>query len=288
MNKKRLSVWLLLLTPLGLPLQACAQDVPAREITNITGDLYRVTDNIHRTAFLVTPDGIILADPISVDFATWLRAELDERYDVPVRYVLYSHHHDDHASGGAAFADTATFVGHENMIPNLAREADNPIYKDVRPPDVTFTDRMTVTLGGKTVEMIHALPSHSDDSAIIRFLDERTIFVVDFVNVARVPFENMRGGPVAPLIAANKHLQATVDYDIVAAGHGPVGNKADVDDSTRYLEVLLAEVMASIEAGRSLEEMQETILMEDFSHYIGYDLWREQNVQGAYQGLMGE
>jgi len=288
MNNKCLSVWPLLLTPLGFALQACAQDAPAREITNITGDLYRVTDNIHRTAFLLTPEGIILADPINVDFSIWLKTELDERYDVPVRYVLYSHHHDDHASGGAAFADTATFVGHENMMPNLAREADNPIYKDVRPPDVTFADRMTVTLGGKTVEMIHALPSHSDDSAIIRFPGERTIFVVDFVNVGRVPFENMRGGPVAPLIAANKHLQATVDYDIVAAGHGPVGNKADVDDSTRYLEVLLAEVMASIEAGRSLEEMQETILMEDFSHYIGYDLWREQNVQGAYQGLMDE
>ena len=288
MNKKRLSVCLLLLTPLGLALQARAQDTSAREITNITGDLYRVTDNLHRTAFLVTPEGIILTDPINVDFSIWLKAELDERYEEPVRYVLYSHHHDDHASGGAVFADTATFVGHENMIPNLAREADNPIYKDVRPPDVTFAERITVTLGGKTVEMIHALPSHSDDSAIIRFPDERTIFVVDFVNVGRVPFENMRGGPVAPLIAANKHLQATVDYDIVAAGHGPVGNKADVDNSTRYLEVLLAEVTAGIEAGRSLEEMQETILMEDFSHYVGYDLWREQNVQGAYQGLMGE
>jgi len=288
MNNKCLSVCLLALIPLGLVLQACAQDSPAREITNITGDLYRVTDSAHRTAFLVTSEGIILTDPISVDFSIWLKAELDERYDVPVRYVLYSHHHDDHASGGAVFADTATFVGHANMIPNLAAEADNPIFDDVRPPDVTFTERMTVTLGGKTVEMIRALPSHSDDSAIIRFPDERTIFVVDFVNVGRVPFENMRGGPVAPWIAANKHMQATVDYDIVAPGHGPVGNKADVDDSTRYLEVLLAEVTAGIEAGRSLEEMQETILMEDFSHYLAYDQWREQNIQGAYQGLMGE
>ena len=289
MNNKCLSVWLLLLPLLGLTLQVRAQDdAPAREIINITGDLYRVTDNAHRTAFLLTPEGIILTDPISVDFSTWLKAELDERYDVSVRYVLYSHHHDDHASGGAVFADTAIIVGHENMIQNLAREADNPIYKDVRPPDVTFTDRFAVSLGGKTVEMIHALPSHSDDSVIIRFLDERTIFAVDFVNVGRVPFENMRGGPVAPLIAANKHLQATVDYDIAALGHGPVGNKADVDDSTRYLEVLLAEVTAGIEAGRSLEQMQETILMEDFSHYAGYDVWRAQNVQGAYQGLMGE
>jgi glyoxylase-like metal-dependent hydrolase (beta-lactamase superfamily II) len=288
MNNKCLSVFLMIVAPLGLALQACAQDTPAREITNITGDLYRVTDSAHRTVFLVTSEGIILTDPISVDFANWLKAELADRYDVPVRYVLYSHYHDDHASGGDAFADTATFVGHENMIPNLEREAGNPIFANVRPPDVTFADRMTVTLGGKTVEMIHALPSHSDDSAIIRFPDESTIFAVDWVNVRRVPFENLGGGPVAPWIAANKHMQATVDYDIVAPGHGPVGNKADVDDSTRYLEVLLADVTEGIEAGLTLEELQETVLMEDFSGYAQYDVWREMNVQGTYQGLMGE
>jgi glyoxylase-like metal-dependent hydrolase (beta-lactamase superfamily II) len=288
MNNKWRSVSLALVVMFGLALQACVQTEPAREIINVTGDLYRVTDTAHRTVFLVTSEGIILADPISVDFANWLKAELAERYDVPVRYVLYSHHHDDHASGAAAFADTATLVGHENMIPNLAREADNPIFQDVRSPDVTFTDRISVTLGGKTVEMIHALPSHSDDSAIIRFPGERTIFAVDFVNVGRVPFENLGGGPVAPWIEANKHLQATVNYDIVVPGHGPVGTPADVDDSTRYLEVLLADVTEGIEAGLTLEELQETVLMEDFSHYLQYDVWREQNVQGAYQGLMGE
>ena len=166
----------------GLVLQACVPTGPTREIMNIAGDLYRVTDDNHRTVFLVTSEGIILSDPISADFANWLKVELAERFDVPVRYVLYSHHHWDHASGAAAFADTATLIGHENMIPNLAREADDPSFQDVQLPDVIFADRMTVTLGGKMVEMIYALPSHSDDSAVIHFLNERAIFAVDFFN----------------------------------------------------------------------------------------------------------
>ena len=33
------------------------------------------------------------------------------RFKVPVRYVLYTHHDWDHASGGVVFADTAEFVG---------------------------------------------------------------------------------------------------------------------------------------------------------------------------------
>jgi glyoxylase-like metal-dependent hydrolase (beta-lactamase superfamily II) len=91
-----------------------------REITQIQGDLYRARNGNWYTVFLVTPAGIILGDPINETFAPWLRAELDTRFPGrPVRYVVYSHSHFDHAAGGAAFADTATFVGHENMLRNL-------------------------------------------------------------------------------------------------------------------------------------------------------------------------
>ena len=284
----RLTAISILIVALPVTQSALAQDEPFREIVNITGDLYRATNNAHHTAFLVTSEGIILTDPIGTDFATWLKAELDERFGVPVRYVLYSHYHDDHASGGAVFEDTAEFIGHDNTPVNLAREQGNEIFAEVRAPDRTYSDRTSVTLGGKTVEMIYALPSHSDDSSIIRFPDERTIFAVDFVNVRRVPFQTMGGGDIATWIAANHHLQSTVDYDIVAPGHGPIGTRADVDDSTRYLEDLLAAVSEAVDAGMSLEEAQQSVLMEDYSDYAQYDVWRAMNVQGVYERLTAE
>src|SRR5688572_11817622 len=92
---------------------------PAREILPLTGDLYRARNGNWYAIFLVTPDGIILGDPINPAFATWLKDELGKRFKVPVRYVVYSHSHFDHASGGAVFADTATFVAHENMLRNM-------------------------------------------------------------------------------------------------------------------------------------------------------------------------
>ena len=93
---------------------------PPREIVPVKGDLYRARNGNWYTAFLVTPAGIILADPINEDFAPWLERELDARFPgKPVRYVVYSHSHFDHAAGGAVFADTAVFVGHENMLKNM-------------------------------------------------------------------------------------------------------------------------------------------------------------------------
>ncbi len=258
---------------------------PTRVISNITGDLYRTQDDFHYGVFLVTSEGIILADPISTDFAQWLKAELAERFDVPVKYVIYSHYHGDHNSGGAVFSDTAEIIAHENTPISLARGADDDGLRDVQPPDTTYSDRTTVTLGGKTVELIHSVPSHSDDSTLVVFPEERVVFAVDFVGVNRLPFRNMGGGPVGPWLVATEHLQATVDYDTLAAGHGDMGSKADVDDYQRYLEDLLGAVTEGVTAGKSLEELQQSIVLEEYQDWAGYGDWLAGNIEAAYNGL---
>ena len=109
---------------------ASAQDEPRRSITEIVDGVYHATNNNHGTVFMVTSDGIVLSDPIRPDFSAWLKLELEARFGVPVQFVLYSHHHWDHASGGEVFADTAQFVGHANM----------PAYLEMPPASTKLTD----------------------------------------------------------------------------------------------------------------------------------------------------
>src|SRR6187200_1310050 len=124
----RLVTSVLVLCTLALAAGASAQQPPApqRGIVNVTGQLYRAQNNNHYTVFLVTPEGVIMSDPINRDFGRWLKAEIATRFKVPVRYVLYTHRDWDHASGGVVFADTAEFVGHRNMLTALAPPAGNP------------------------------------------------------------------------------------------------------------------------------------------------------------------
>ena len=111
----------------GAATSAMAQQKsPPRGIVNITGQLYRAQNDNHYTVFLVTPEGIIMSDPINRDFARWLKGEFATRFKVPVRYVLYTHKDWDHASGGVVFADTAEFVGHANMRAGVALPPGNP------------------------------------------------------------------------------------------------------------------------------------------------------------------
>ena len=121
----------------GIVTSAFAQQKPpARGIVNITGQLYRAQNDNHYTVFLVTPEGIIMSDPINRDFSRWLKSEIATRFKVPVRYVLYTHKDWDHASGGVVFADTAEFVGHQRMLAALAPPAGNPPL----PPDAAKMD----------------------------------------------------------------------------------------------------------------------------------------------------
>src|SRR3954468_8331186 len=80
-------------------------DYKGQEIGKLTGDVYYARMDDYVSAFLVTPEGIVLVEPIGTEFATWLKGELTRRFNVPVKYVIYSHSHWDHASGGAVYAD---------------------------------------------------------------------------------------------------------------------------------------------------------------------------------------
>ena len=136
---------------LGTFQPAAAQDEVKREITQIAGDLYRFQNKFHFSVFLVTPEGVIATDPINAEAAEWLEAEIRERFGQEIRYLILSHDHRDHSAGGEVFADTATVIAHENgpSAPSSARRRPTAV------PDITFNDRMTIELGGKTVELIY-------------------------------------------------------------------------------------------------------------------------------------
>ncbi|NIW24614.1 MAG: MBL fold metallo-hydrolase [Gammaproteobacteria bacterium] len=304
-----------------------ANEEPTREIVQISGDLYRAQDGFHFTVYLVTPDGIILADPLNAEFAEWLRAELESRHGLPVRYVLYSHHHWDHASGAQVFADTATLIGHENFPAALAWGIENfpvqvtiidangdggldrseaigdaaaafdeldtndddfvsgaEILADVLAPEVLYSDRMTVHLGGKTVELIHPGPSHSIDTTVLLFPEERTIYGVDFLNVKRLALGFPGTGTLEEWITSLRQVEA-LDFDFVSPGHSSVGTKADFSAYREFFEDLRETVNGAMAAGTSLEDLLASDALTEYSDLPNYVPQRDRNIEEAYNLL---
>jgi glyoxylase-like metal-dependent hydrolase (beta-lactamase superfamily II) len=259
---------------------AQAQDAPKREIVQISGDLYRFQNRFHFSVFLVTPEGVIVTDPIDADAAKWLKAEIANRFGKPIRYLIYSHDHADHIAGGEVFAaDGAIVVAHEN--------AKRAIVGEKRPtavPQITFKKQMTLELGGKTVELEYVGKNHSDNMIVMRFPEERTLFAVDFIPVKTVAFRDFPDAYLAEWIESLARVER-MDFDILAPGHGPLGTKADVTAFREYMSDLYGQVLELARQGKSLEETKAAVDLSKYSSWGQFEAWGPLNIDGAYQRI---
>jgi len=138
-----------------------------RAIGNLTGDVYFARLDDYVSAFMVTPDGIVLVEPFGTDFATWLKGELDSRFGVPVKYVIYSHSHADHSSGAAVFKDTARIIGHEALLGLLALPAANTqLPLNVRGQDANGNGRIERPEAEMQVATLFELYDADDNGAL--------------------------------------------------------------------------------------------------------------------------
>jgi glyoxylase-like metal-dependent hydrolase (beta-lactamase superfamily II) len=202
--------------------------------------------------------------------------------------VIYSHHHQDHASGASVFNDTADVVGHENFAAAVKAAApQDKRYAEVMLPESTYRDRRTITLGGRRVDLVHpGRMGHAPDFTVLHFPAERAVFVVDYVAVRTVPGSNtlQNGAPIAEYVNAIKAVEV-LDVDIVMTGHGPNGKKSDLADHRQYFERLAERVTDGIKAGRSLEELQKAQIMSEYKGWIEYDEDNDINIANAYKTL---
>jgi glyoxylase-like metal-dependent hydrolase (beta-lactamase superfamily II) len=250
---------------------------PKRDITKIAGDLYRFQNNFHYSVFLVTPAGIIVTDPIDAEAAKWLKTELAQRFNQPVKYLIYSHDHRDHIAGGEVFADTALVVAHENTKAAIIGEK-----RPTAVPQITFSEHMTIELGGKTVELTYVGRNHSNNSIVMRFPAERVLFAVDFIPVKSVAFRNFPDAYITDWVDSLKRVEM-MDFDVLAPGHGALGTKEDVRAYRGYMEDLHAAVLEASRAGKSVDEMKQTIKLDKYKDWFRYEEFLPLNIEGMYR-----
>jgi len=153
----------------------------------------------------------------------------------------------------------------------------------VVPPDLTYTDRVTITLGGKRVEVLPRPIAHADDNTIVRFVDgSNVLFASDWITVRRVPF----GGDVATKdeLALVKTVEG-LEFEHFVCSHGMLGTKADVIANIQYREELRAAVAKAIAAGQTLEQAQASVTMDAYKDWEFYEQQRPANVAGTYRAL---
>jgi len=228
---------------------------------------------------------VIATDPGSQsgpERAEAYKAAIASVTDQPVRYLIYSHDHADHAVGGEVFADTATFVSHQNAVAKLAalNDARTPL------PEITFSDELSIELGGKTIELYYTGRNHSDNSIVLLYPERRLLFAVDFIPVNALPYQTLTDAYPEEWVASLQWIEENLDFDTLIPGHPPLpGAKENVSQVRQYLEDLMASVRAAQDAGLgdNSPEMLAAVRTElepAYGEWGMFEEWLPLNIEG--------
>src|SRR5438874_2909938 len=156
-------------------------------VGRVERNLYWITDGTYQCAFLTTSDGVVLLDAPPTIGHNIQRAidEIAKANGVSnkVTYLIYSHHHADHAGASSLFRKDVVRIGHEETRRLLLRDND-----PARPaPEETFSDRRTLRIAGERIELAWHGANHTPDNSVIHFPEHDALMMVDIVNVGWVP-----------------------------------------------------------------------------------------------------
>jgi glyoxylase-like metal-dependent hydrolase (beta-lactamase superfamily II) len=234
--------------PLALP-----QSVS--ELTRIREDVYAFRYLGHGSLFVPTDEGVVVVDPIggggNPQAPVALKGAIASITSQPVKYLIYSHAAADHSTGGAVFAETATFVSQVNA--KAPFEAKNDPTSPV--PTVTFEQMMPIDLGGKHFELHWTNLTPQNDYLIFAYPAQKVIMAVDLGRVRTVPFRDLQAASPARMAEWLAWVDQTFDFETYLSGHGPReniwGSRQDLRDHRQYYLDLDAAVKDARGAGHA-------------------------------------
>ena len=237
------------------------------KIERVKGDLHLISGEGGNVAAYATSEGVVLVDDMFDRNHADILTQVKTISDRPLRYVINTHQHDDHAGGDFKMLPLTEVIAHRNVYGNL-KNLTRPYYEDtpgtpIGLPRVTFSDRLDVHLGGKDVEAYYFGRGHTSGDIVVYFPELRAIHTGDlFISGSRrgVPIyvDAVQGGS---LLEWTRTLERTLqlDFDIVIPGHGPVATKADLARFNADIAAMRTRLQTMIKGGASKDDVVQTI-----------------------------
>lgn len=241
-------------------------------------------------------DGVLVVDTlISAKEGARFLADIRKVTSKPIKYVVNTHTHLDHAFGNCVFAKLgATIISHSadrnslkntgkgilQNIGNYGLKPEDMTGTELVLPSVSFSGRMEIDLGDETVELTRIAPSHTEGSIVVMVPSKKVLFAGDILFTDFHPF--MADGRIDGWIKSLDTLQA-LDIEKIIPGHGPLSGKKDLQEMKEYLQLFDREARELAAAGKDADtitaELKELLPKRSMADWmIGY------NVKARYAG----
>lgn len=182
----------------------------------------------------------------------------------PVRMLINTHFHFDHAGGNEALGRGGSIiVAHDNVRRRLSADQFYQAFnftqkKTPKPglPVITFSRDVTFHLNGDEIHAFHVRAAHTDGDAVVYFRNANVIHTGDIFFNGMYPFIDVSmGGSMDGMIAAANRLVALATADTkIIPGHGPLTDRAGL---VRYRDMLVGTRLAVRTAMRGNRPMAQ-------------------------------
>jgi len=227
-------------------------------------------------------DFVVVVDTNVLDLEGRMIDELHATTDKPIRFVVDTHHHGDHAHGNGRFAA----LGARIVAASAAREAFDktrrdfagqrlrrdhyPAYEEIDwvGPSIWFDSRLTFDDGSRRVELLYLGHAHSPGDALVWLPEEGVLFTGDVVANRHLSY--LGDASVDRWIGILEELRR-LPVRVVVPGHGPVGDAEAIVRQVAFLTDLRDAVRAAAGAGE-----EDPAAIAASLRLPGHPLWAKQ------------
>ena len=230
----------------------------------------------------LTPEGVILIDnKFPQDFQE-IQSLVAEVTDLPVRYVITTHHHGDHSGSNPGFLQFAEVIAHKNARENMLRGNQEGL------PRIIYTDETAVSLGGIEVRVFHMGTGHTNGDSVVYFPDLKTIHGGDLLH-GIAPFIDYGNGGSSRGWVRTVNNMLSLDFYTAIPGHGEIMNRRDILNFRNQMESIRARMTSLIRDGVDIGDAPNQIIDPDLSWtQIEDGLFMRRSIPGFFNEIFEE
>jgi cyclase len=197
---------------------------------------------------IVGPNWAVVIDTLAIPEETLqIRDFIEQELNLPVRYVIDTHYHADHAWGNCFFPG-ATIIAHALSRKQLATKGQqsliearkqNPSFRKAKIvlPQLTFEESYLILRVGKKTLSMFPLPGPCSDNIGVLVEEDRVLFAGD----AFMALPYIVDGNIDDTIASLKKI-SKMGLENVVPGHGDIVLRGEIDgmvkENLAYLSAL--------------------------------------------------
>jgi glyoxylase-like metal-dependent hydrolase (beta-lactamase superfamily II) len=251
--------------------------------------------------WIVFKDYVVVIDANFPKEAADVIADIKKTTKKPIKYVLDTHHHGDHAYGNTIWAkEGAKIVAHKNAArllktsgPKQWEEAakDRKDIKDneLKQVDISFDDKYEIKDDTQHVIFMHFGHMHTAGDASAYLPRHKILCTGDAcVNGA---FNYMGHSNSASWIKCLDDMNK-LEIDLICPGHGKISRKDLFEKEKKYFTELRAAVKKGIDEKKSVEDITKGLSFPWYKEWTGVDVvetpMNKDNVKHVYDELMGK